>query len=67
MSVALPSVVAEINTELVRPRRLRAAARVVKRKMSNYGVKRAEHLLWPQPTRSPAHAVRILRPEAAPA
>jgi len=65
LSVALPPVVAEINAELVRTRRLRAAARVVKRKMSNYGVKRAEHRNWPQPTRTPANAVRVLRPEAA--
>jgi Insertion element 4 transposase N-terminal/Transposase DDE domain len=67
LSVALPVVVAEINDEPLRPRRLRAAGRVVKRKMSNYAVKRAEHRSWPQPTRSPADAVRILRPEASPA
>ena len=51
---------AEILDELVRKRRLRAAARVVKRKMSSYGVKRAEHRDWPQPTRPCADAIRVL-------
>jgi hypothetical protein len=46
--------------ELLPPRRLRAAPRVVKRKMSNYGVKRAEHRPWPQPARPPEDAVAIL-------
>jgi hypothetical protein len=27
--------------------------------MSNFGVKRAKHRLWPQPTRDPADAVAI--------
>lgn len=31
-------------------RRLRTNPRVVKRKMSNFKLKRAEHLAWPQPT-----------------
>jgi hypothetical protein len=43
-------------------RRLRANPRVVKRKMSNFGVKRARHHTWPQPTKPPAGAVRILPP-----
>ena len=63
LAAALPATIAEINEELVRGRRLRAAARVVKRKMSNYGVKRAEHRDWPQPARAPAQAVRVLGPE----
>lgn len=46
-------------------RRLRANPRVVKRKMSNYAVKRSEHRDWPQPTRAPTEVVRILCPEAA--
>ncbi|MGK5447098.1 hypothetical protein [Streptomyces radiopugnans] len=41
------------------PRRRRSNPRVVKRKMSNFGVKRAEHRTWPQPTRDPADAVTI--------
>jgi len=65
LAAALPATIAEINDELVRGRRLRAAARVVKRKMSNYGVKRAEHRDWPQPARAPAQAVRVLDPETA--
>jgi len=41
-------------------RRLRAFPRVVKRKMSNYGVKRARHRAWPRPTLPPAEAVVIV-------
>jgi len=41
-------------------RRLRASPRVVKRKMSNYGVKRVEHRNWPQPTLR--YAERVLAP-----
>ena len=59
LALALPVSLAEIAHQLLRPRRLRAAARVVKRKMSSYGVKRGEHRDWPQPTRSPPDAVRI--------
>jgi hypothetical protein len=33
---------------------------VVKRKMSNYGVKRAAHRDWPQPSRTPEDAIAIL-------
>jgi hypothetical protein len=43
-------------------RRLRAAARVVKRKMSGYPVKRPAHRSWPQPTLTPGQAVQILVP-----
>ena len=43
-------------------RRLRAAARVVKRKMSNYDVKRPEHRTWPRPTLRPAAAIEVLAP-----
>ncbi len=64
LSAALPGAISELSAELVRKRRLRAAARVVKRKMSNYGVKRAEHRHWAQPTRRPAQAVRILGADA---
>jgi hypothetical protein len=41
-------------------RRLRAAPRAVKRKMSNYAVKRTSHRDWPQPARHPEDAVVIL-------
>lgn len=40
---ALYAAAVEIGHELVAERRLRMAARVVKRKMSNYNVKRSEH------------------------
>ena len=52
---------AEITGQL-NSRRLRAAARVVKRKMSGYPVKRPTHRSWPQPTLAPAQAVQILVP-----
>jgi len=32
----------------------------VKRKMSNYQLKRAAHRAWPQPTMPPAQAVGVL-------
>ena len=60
LTVALATTIAEICRELVPRRRLRAAPRVVKRKMSNYGVKRSEHRNWPRPTRSALDAVNIL-------
>jgi hypothetical protein len=65
LALALKATVAEICRHLVGKRRLRAAARVVKRKMSSYAVKRAEHRSWPQPTRTPSQAVRVLRPGVA--
>ena len=45
---------------LLPPRRLRAFPRAVKRKMSNYQLKRAKHRAWPQPTMPPAQAVGVL-------
>jgi hypothetical protein len=59
---ALVSAIKEICAELLPRRRLRAAARVVKRKMSNYGVKRAAHQAWPHPHLPVAEAIRILAP-----
>ncbi len=52
--------VAEILEEILPPRRLRSNPRVVKRKMSKFHVKRAAHRRWPQPTRTPTEAVRVL-------
>ena len=60
LAAALPAVLAEVTHRLLPARRLRAAARVVKRKMSNYAVKRAKHRQWPQPTRPPPEAVVVL-------
>jgi hypothetical protein len=42
-------------------RRLRSNPRVVKRKMSNFKLKRPEHLAWPQPARSFQQAIEIKR------
>jgi Insertion element 4 transposase N-terminal/Transposase DDE domain len=58
---ALRAAVAEIGNELLPERRLRAAARVVKRKISNYGTKRPAHASWPQPTLRPSQAVQVIR------
>ncbi len=49
----------EILFEPLPDRRPRANPRVVKRKMSGYGVKRARHRHWPQPTRDPREAVEV--------
>ena len=48
--------------ELLPPRRKRAAARVVKRKMSGYGAKTPGHHTWPQPGCRPEEAVIVLSP-----
>jgi hypothetical protein len=40
-------------------RRLRSNPRIVKRKMSNFKLKRAEHLTWPQPTTAFRQAIEI--------
>jgi hypothetical protein len=55
-------VTGEIAERLLPTRRLRAFPRVVKRKMSSFGVKRAAHRRWPHPTMPPAHAVVIVGP-----
>jgi hypothetical protein len=45
---------------LLPPRRLRSFPRVVKRKMSNFALKRDRHHHWPQPTKPPDEAVVIV-------
>jgi Transposase DDE domain len=52
--------IAEILTERVPERRLRAYPRAVKRKMSGYKLKRAHHRTWSQPTMPVADAVVVL-------
>jgi hypothetical protein len=52
--------VEELLTVLLPKRRLRAFPRAVKRKMSNYQLKRAAHRAWPQPTMPSAEAVGVL-------
>jgi hypothetical protein len=62
LAVALRRATTELLHPLLPPRRLRANARVVRRKMSNYNVKRAAHRTWPVPTLTIDNAVRILSP-----
>lgn len=62
LALALTVTIGEICAELLPRRRLRSAARVVKRKMSGYRVKRDHHRRWPQPTMIARDAVRILSP-----
>jgi hypothetical protein len=57
---ALCVAAAEITRELLPERPLRAAARVVKRKMSKFGVKRTVHRNWPRPTKRSGEGIRIL-------
>jgi hypothetical protein len=57
---ATQQAVAEALRHLLPPRRLRAWPRVVKRKMSNFALKRDFHRHWPQPTKSPGQAVVIV-------
>jgi hypothetical protein len=50
----------DIGRKRLPPRRLRSNPRVVKRKMSNFKLKRAEHRAWPQPTvRSFREAIEV--------
>jgi hypothetical protein len=51
----------EIAEHLLPIRRLRAFPRVVKRKMSSFGVKRAKHRAWPRPTIPPGRRHRDRR------
>jgi hypothetical protein len=60
LSDALCVAVAEIASELLPEQPLRAAARVVKRKMSKFGVKRAVHRNWPRLTKRAGEGIRVL-------
>jgi len=51
---------ADIATGRLPERRLRSNPRVVKRKMSNFHLKRPEHRHWPQPTRPFRQAVALI-------
>lgn len=55
----------DLLAHLLPTRRLRSQPRVVKRKMSNFGVKKGAHRHWTQPTKPPAQAVAI-RPALPP-
>ena len=50
----------DIADDLLPERRLRSTPRVVKRKMSNFHLKRAQHRSWPQPTLSFRQAVGLI-------
>ena len=50
----------DIVDRLLPERRLRSNPRVVKRKMSNFRLKRAEHRSWPQPTLAFRQAVAVI-------
>lgn len=52
--------VAEVLHHLLPCRRLRSNPRVVRRKMSNYALKRPEHRSWPQPTLPVEQAIRVV-------
>jgi hypothetical protein len=52
--------IAEVLRHLLPTRRLRSFPRVVKRKMSNFALKRDGHRRWPQPTKPSDEAVVIV-------
>jgi len=62
LAAALHRAITEILHPLLPKRRLRANARVVRRKMSNYNLKRATHRAWPTPTLPIRSAIRVLSP-----
>jgi hypothetical protein len=62
LALAIMATTTELLRHLVPKRRLRANPRVVKRKMSNFGVKRAAHRCWPQPTRPATRRSSWCRP-----
>jgi len=62
LSLGVVQAIAETLEGRVPRRRLRANLRVVRRKTSNFLVKRAEHRRWPQPTLLRLEAIRIPSP-----
>ena len=52
--------IGELLHGLLPERRLRSNARVVRRKMSCFNVKRAQHRAWPCPTRPLSESLRGL-------
>jgi hypothetical protein len=50
----------DLVDELLPPRRARTNPRVVKRKMSNFGLKRPEYYHWPQPSTPFQQAVGVI-------
>jgi len=60
ITAAHEQAITEILAERLGPRRLRSNPRVIKRKMSNWPVKRPEHRDPPKPTKPPTDAITIL-------
>ena len=60
LAAAHEHAIAEILAQPLPERRLRRNPRVIKRKMSNWPVKRLAHRNQPQPTELPADAITIL-------
>jgi len=60
VAAAHEQAVAEILAEPLPERRPRTNPRVIKRKMSAWGVKRPEHRNWPQPTKPADDTIAIL-------
>jgi hypothetical protein len=52
--------ITEILATTLGPRRLRSNPRVIKRKMSNWPVKRSQHRNPPKPAKPPNDAITIL-------
>lgn len=62
LASAVRRAASELLHGLLPKRRLRANARVVRRKMSNYHVKRAAHRNWPSPSKQIGNAIHLLAP-----
>ena len=60
LAAAHRQALAEILAEPLPDRRMRANPRVIKRKMSNWGVKRPEHRNPPKPSKPAADAITLL-------
>ena len=62
LALATRRATSELLHGLLPARRLRSNARVVRRKMSGYHLKRAAHRHWPSPTLPVGSAIHILSP-----
>jgi len=60
ITAAHEQAITEILAELPPERRRRTNPRAIKRKMSNWRVKRPEHRDWPQPTKPAEDTITIL-------
>ncbi|HEY5430270.1 MAG TPA: hypothetical protein VIK04_14235, partial [Solirubrobacteraceae bacterium] len=60
ITTAHQQAIAEILAGALPERRRRENPRVIKRKMSNWPVKRPDHRNWPQPAKPPEDTITIL-------